>query len=141
MPAIYDGLVFRTRLEAQWAAFFDLADWSWWANPAPVNNWQPDFKVSFKCGHSECSGKHTLFLSVLPLSSLESFRDHPCMTHSYGVRDEHGQWFADGGAAFGNSPEVTSWEISHGAGGGIENVEFRVDNANSIWKRASELIE
>ena len=140
MPAIYDGLVFRTTLEAQWAAFFDLAEWSWWTNPAPVNDWQPDFKVSFKCSHSECGGKHTLFLSVLPVNSLEGFRGHPCMTHNYGVRDKSGKWFADGGAAFGESPEVTTWEISHGAGGGTENVDFRVDGANSLWKQASVLI-
>lgn len=33
MTAVYDGLQFRTPLQAQWAAFFDLAEWEWRANP------------------------------------------------------------------------------------------------------------
>ena len=141
MSAIYSGLEFKTQLEAQWAAFFDLAGWNWWINPAPVGDWKPDFKVSFKCGHSECSGEHTLLVSVLPVTDLTAFKGHPCTLHNYGVRVKQDECRADGGAAFGYSPAVTLWEISHGAGGGSENMDFRVDDASTLWARASKHVK
>ncbi|MCK9194296.1 MAG: hypothetical protein M0P19_10540 [Nevskia sp.] len=141
MSAIYNGLEFRTQLEAQWAAFFDLAKWKWWPNPTSVGNWRPDFKVAFDCEHSECNDQHTLLISVLPADAVKDFDDHPCSAHNYGVQGEHGEWLADGGAAFGNSPSVTRWEISHGAGGGTEDVHFRVDDADALWARAATLVK
>jgi hypothetical protein len=66
------------------------------------------------------------------------------MEYSYGIPT--GGTFeqrigVDGGAAFGLGPSVTQWEISHGSGGGIEDVEFRVSNANELWARAGGLIK
>ena len=37
--------MFRSRLEAQWAAFFDLIRWSWVYEPFDTDNWIPDFLV------------------------------------------------------------------------------------------------
>lgn len=141
MSAIYKGLEFKTRLEAQWAAFFDLAGWSWWSNPAAVGNWRPDFKVSFECDHSECNGEHTLLVAVLPAADVKAFDAHPCLAHAYGVKSPQGEWLADGGAAFGSSPSVTRWVIAHGAGGGVEDVHFRVANANARWAEAEGLVK
>jgi hypothetical protein len=141
MSAIYKGLEFRTRLEAQWAAFFDLAGWTWWPNPIAVGNWKPDFKVSFECGHSECNGEHMLLVAVLPSSDPKEFGSHPCLAHRYSVKGPQGEWLADSGAAFGSSPSVTWWEIAHGAGGGPEDVHFRVPNANALWVQAESLVK
>ncbi|MER0217526.1 MAG: hypothetical protein DU481_15495 [Nitrosomonas sp.] len=141
MSFTYNGLEFRTHLDAQWAAFFDLAGWLWWTNPVSVGNWKPDFKVSFECNHSECSGKHILIGSVLPVNSIEDFKGHPCTKHNYGVRSEDGEYLADGAAAFGNAPSVTRWEISHGSGAGVEDVFFRVADAKVLWTRAGELVK
>jgi len=140
MSSYYEGLEFKTNLEAKWAAFFDLAGWSWWVNPMVVGDWRPDFKVNFECGHSECNGSHTLLVTVLPLSNLESFKEHPCLSHNFCVESSEGKKLADGGAAFGVSPSVTHWEIAHGAGGGLEDVYFRVSNADELWEKASGLI-
>lgn len=131
-----NGLVFKTQLEARWAAFFDLAGWGWWANPATVGNWRPDFKVSFHCTHSECAGQHTLLVAVLPVSDLEALRGHPSLGHAYGVKDSAGVYIADAGAAFGDSPAVSSWVMSHGAGGGNTDVPFWVENSDELWARA-----
>jgi hypothetical protein len=60
MSANYNGLRFSTSLLAQWAAFFDLAGWSWWSNPQAIDSWQPDFKVEFPCVHPECGGSPKL---------------------------------------------------------------------------------
>jgi hypothetical protein len=54
-PTMYSGVQFRSRLEATWAAFFDLANWQWKYEPIDLEGWVPDFWVKFICGHSECS--------------------------------------------------------------------------------------
>ena len=55
IPTMYDGYRFRSRLEARWAAFFDLAGWEWKYEPIDLDGWIPDFWVAFTCSHSECS--------------------------------------------------------------------------------------
>ncbi|MCI5208485.1 MAG: hypothetical protein D3910_06760 [Candidatus Electrothrix sp. ATG2] len=141
MSSNYNGLTFKTSLEAQWAAFFDLAGWSWWVNPQSIDQWQPDFKVQFPCGHSECSGMHTLLVSVLPISSIEGFKKHPSQRFSYTVKGENGNHVADAGALFGDKPSVSIWEMSHGAGGGIEEVTNWVSNAEHLWDQAKLSVE
>jgi hypothetical protein len=136
----YKGLIFKTHLEAQWAAFFDLAGWDWWVNPAPIGDWCPDFMVSFRCGHSECSDRHTLLISVLPVSTLLSFSGHPALSYRYAVKNPSGKWVADAGAAFGKNPLISQWEMSHGAGGGIFDVSFWVHRAEELWTTAGSMI-
>jgi hypothetical protein len=142
MTAIYNGLRFRTQLEARWAAFFDLAGWEWRVNPAPVGNWSPDFRVTFPCGHSECGGSHTLLVAVLPISQIGSFKSHPFLTYMYSIGDAYKGLHVsvDAGAAFGTSPKVTTWQFSHGAGGGIFDVDFFVEYADALWSKAESLV-
>jgi hypothetical protein len=44
-PTVYRGARFRSRLEAQWAAFFDLIRWSWVYEPFDTDDWIPDFLI------------------------------------------------------------------------------------------------
>lgn len=144
MDIEYNGLRFDTPLTAMWAAFFDLAGWTWHCNPVSIENWRPDFRLTFECSHSECGGEHTLFATVLPFVSIEEFSKHPCMNCAYGLLEcEDGRQIsvpADGGAAFGLNPAVTQWEIAHGAGGGVEDAYFRVHNADELWEKAIALV-
>ena len=39
----YAGTIFRSRLEARWAAFFDVLRWSWIYEPFDLDGWFPDF--------------------------------------------------------------------------------------------------
>lgn len=39
----YRGYLFRSRLEARWAAFFDLCEWGWGYEPPEMGGWLPDF--------------------------------------------------------------------------------------------------
>ena len=41
----YNGVVFRSRLEAKWAAFFDLLQWDWEYEPIDLDGWTPDFRL------------------------------------------------------------------------------------------------
>jgi hypothetical protein len=42
-PTTYAGTNFRSRLEARWAAFFDLCGWRWEYEPSDERGWIPDF--------------------------------------------------------------------------------------------------
>lgn len=44
----YRGQLFRSRLEATWAAFFDQCEWGWKYEPLDFNGWTPDFLLDFK---------------------------------------------------------------------------------------------
>lgn len=41
----YGGVNFRSRLEAKWAAMFDLLGWQWTYEPTDFNGWIPDFSI------------------------------------------------------------------------------------------------
>ncbi len=65
-PTFYNGVQFRSRLEAQWACFFDQAKWKWDYQPIDLVGWTPTFRVEFPCGHTECSDTHVLLIDVQP---------------------------------------------------------------------------
>ena len=48
IPTSYGGVNFRSRLEARWAAFFDLLGWSWEYEPIDLAGYIPDFILNFK---------------------------------------------------------------------------------------------
>ncbi len=43
IPTKYSGVQFRSRLEARWAAFFDLLGWTWAYEPIDLDGYIPDF--------------------------------------------------------------------------------------------------
>ncbi len=43
IPTLYHGRRFRSRIEARWAAFFDLANWPWEYEPFDLEGYIPDF--------------------------------------------------------------------------------------------------
>lgn len=45
VPTTYSGVLFRSRLEARWAAFFDLCGWDWAYEPSHLDGWLPDFLI------------------------------------------------------------------------------------------------
>jgi hypothetical protein len=56
-PTEYKGVMFRSRLEARWAAFFDLEkrNWMWEYEPVDLEGWTPDFRFYAAYWH-ECLG-------------------------------------------------------------------------------------
>lgn len=48
IPTTYAGVNFRSRLEARWAAFFDLCEWKWDYEPFDLDGWAPDFLLKGK---------------------------------------------------------------------------------------------
>lgn len=46
IPTRYNGVQFRSRLEARWAAMFDLIGWEWEYEPIDLDGYIPDFTVN-----------------------------------------------------------------------------------------------
>lgn len=154
---MYNGVQYRSRLEARWAAFFDLIHWEHEYEPIDLPGWSPDFRVVFLCGHSECRGSHSLLVEVKPYWRIEQFSGHPCMDYAYGFRN--GGHFdsvdilahegktayripADASAAFGANPEVTEWEMSHGNSGGMDCLLNWIQPGYSrLWKQAGNTVQ
>jgi len=141
-PTEYAGVLFRSRLEARWAAFLDLLGWAWEYEPIDLRGWTPDFRVRFPCHHSECAGGHTLLVEVKPYFSIREFDGHPCRRYPYGRAPDGDTVPADASAAFGAEPSVTEWEMCHGHGGGVESVPgwTNMDTA-ALWKQAGNLTQ
>jgi len=140
MTCSYEGLVFQTELLAQWAAFFDSAEWEWRMYPHAVGNWKPDFRVNFECEQKRCRGSHTLLVAVLPVSSADNLRHHPAADHKGAINNDLGEWVADAGAVFGNHPLITRWEFPHGADKNIFDVPGWVPDFDRIWRDSCALI-
>jgi hypothetical protein len=67
IPTKYAGTQFRSRLEARWAAFFDLVGWSWEYEPIDLDGYIPDFLV-----RSKASGwGEPRLIEVKPATSLD----------------------------------------------------------------------
>lgn len=58
-PTTYAGVNFRSRLEARWAAFFDLCQWEWDYEPIDLIGWSPDFILK---------GEKDIIIEVKPVS-------------------------------------------------------------------------
>jgi hypothetical protein len=62
IPTYYNHVLYRSRMEARWAAFFDFVRWDFEYEPEPFATWSPDFVI------------HTLdtFIEVKPLTMWDS---------------------------------------------------------------------
>lgn len=65
IPTEYSGVVFRSRLEARWAAFFDMCGWRWEYEPPELHWYIPDFALLFSHGPVLVEVKPDLYASEL----------------------------------------------------------------------------
>ncbi len=71
IPTEYCGIRMRSRLEATWAAFFDLLGWSWEYEPFDLNGYIPDFFIPNRGTSGHCRGIPDIaIVDVKPLSTL-----------------------------------------------------------------------
>ncbi len=64
----YNGILFRSRLEAKWACFFDLVGWEWQYEPSEINGYNPDFIIRAKSDNYKTS---TIIVEVKPSIYLD----------------------------------------------------------------------
>ena len=126
-PTEYKGVMFRSRLEARYAAFFDLVGWEWDYEPHDLSGWIPDFLVKFKCPCKYCSGVHSLYAEVKPYEDLKDFSGHKCSS----FQTQNGR----SAAAFGFNPSISAWR-SHKDGRGFYSIPTLIPNWEMLWKKA-----
>lgn len=128
---MYKDILFRSRLEARWAAFLDLIDWKWAYEPTDYNGWTPDFQVLYRCGKSDCPPVgHLLSVEIKPtvkqlaqhLTNKDFFRhgDLPCGSITY----------------FGPNPSITSWHMVCGNWGGNCKIPHFIEEWEKLWRVA-----
>lgn len=66
IPTFYKSCFFRSRLEARWAAFFDLLGWRWEYEPIDLNGYIPDFILIGK--------DERVLVEIKPYWDLDSFK-------------------------------------------------------------------
>jgi len=64
IPTKYNGVQFRSKLEAQWAAFFDLVEWKYTYEPFEINGRLPDFSI--QCDNDVVYKAKTILVEVKP---------------------------------------------------------------------------
>lgn len=94
----YNGAEFRSRLEARWAAFFDLCGWRWTFEPFDLDGWIPDFALHTDKDDIAC------LVEVKPLTPSDLKSDSLCSNpelekafrHSLAASDspefDHDEW-------------------------------------------------
>lgn len=143
-PTFYNGTKFRSRLEATWAAFFDLMEWKWQYEPIDLRGWTPDFLLKIPCDHPDCPDTHDLFVEVKPFRSPREFCDH--------ILTRFNKPFEISAIGVGIDLWVsTEWEMTHGEGGGVYTLPdwYRVkrwcwenvtdNDFNELWREAENL--
>lgn len=132
-PTKYRDVLFRSRLEARYAAFFDLMrfdeegflnnlhdhvtfhgcyrGFDWEYEPIDLEGWSPDFRVSIPWWPrvDGVSDMVDLLIEVKPYSSIEEFKGHPCLRYPNGVSSDGKRIPAMASAAFGITPHVSFW--------------------------------
>lgn len=144
IPTKYDGVQFRSRLEARWAKFFDLVGWRWEYEPLDLNGWIPDFAL--------IGARQTTLVEVKPVARFDDLiAEQACEKAEQAVRnsgredeilllgfawpvvnasDDYGVgWLAE--CIHDATPVAWCWAVApfHGLGGlGFHHGEFTYSN-------------
>lgn len=90
IPTEYRGIQFRSRLEATWAAFFDLMGWYWEYEPIDFAGYIPDFLLQMP---------GPIFVEVKPETDYDDLEQHHDKARKAGV----GGLLVLGAFPFGNT--------------------------------------
>jgi len=132
-PTLYKGVMYRSRLEARWAVFFDLAGWKHEYEPIDLPGWSPDFRLQFESDFNAHMGvmKYDLLAEVKPYYKSSDFKNHKCMDY---VTLKTG-----GVCCLGNSPSSSVFVFHCGfEWDGPINIAVAVNNFDTepLWKEA-----
>ncbi len=125
IPTLYRGRMYRSRLEARWAAFFDLLGWRHEYEPFDLGLWSPDFLLpDFKA-----------LVEIKPITEVdpETFERalRACRQRGMiGVEDEEAAVRCV--VLLGVAPIVTEGHCQIGWWG-IENTKYLCDVATLVW--------
>jgi hypothetical protein len=72
IPTTYNGIRFRSRLEAKWACMFDQLGWRWHYEPLDLNGWIPDFLLESEKNHVLVEVKPTTDFDDATIRKIEA---------------------------------------------------------------------
>lgn len=145
IPTRYNGVNFRSRLEARWAAFFDLVGWRWEYEPIDLKGWAPDFIIKLPIAdvyaevkpvetieHPEIKG---LWLLPQESTAWQKTRPHDCASFvlHLGARPQSSNYCSIGRLTDGKPVGDVLWID-------VEST-LRVKDADSIWREAGNIVQ
>lgn len=143
-PTLYNGVQFRSRLEARWAAFFDLAGWKWEYEPIDLGDWVPDFRVVIGdyFPQDESRSPNYLWVEVKPFYSIDEFDGHPIDRYmNPGTYIAGAGYYRDTFGKFGINPEITQWWLYNDSGGAHYSMSAWESEWESLWKQAGNITQ
>lgn len=137
-PTMYNGVQYRSRLEARWAAFFDLIGWQHEYEPIDLPGWSPDFRVVFPCRLLKFIGidhQYDLFAEVKPYHEFSQFKGHASCAY---MRTD-----SSGAVQLGLNPEVAhAWLNSGNDWDGMFSLIGHWPSGYSrLWKQAGNAVQ
>lgn len=160
IPTLYAGVQFRSRLEAKWAAFFDVVGWQWEYEPEGFPGWIPDFALFCRQAILLVEVKPTMEFpaeTILELSRLANGREIAILGQSPFRYDTPSGpyigWLRDPEAWSGRHPDYPGWGDAAIGGTGAdvaivpgdrESVgrdPVHCDDARAWWRRACNAVQ
>lgn len=136
-PTKYNGVQYRSRLEARWAAFFDLIGWQHEYEPIDLPGWSPDFRVVFPSTVNAHVGinEYDLFAEVKPYYDLKQFNGHASCAYM--------NLESSGAVQLGANPEVArAWFNSGNGWDGLWNlIGHWPDGYSRLWSQAGNAVQ
>jgi len=134
--------MFRSRLEARWAALFDFTKVKWQYEPVDLRGWVPDFFLEFPpCSSKHCEFTKSAWAEVKPAMSLDELDK----MKQIGMPDP---FDAFGFIMLGLNPGIISmFSMSCGgnSAGGVYHFGdicgVRDNNVDELWKTAGNLVQ
>jgi hypothetical protein len=107
-PTFYNGVQFRSRLEARWAAYFDIEGWIWHYEPIDFGLWSPDFLLNIEEGSTDwyievkpiTKPDHETGMKMLRATSMES------KLMMLGLNTSRAWYWDDGSGTFKKMPLI-----------------------------------
>lgn len=115
----YNGILFRSRLEARWAMFFDLLHIRWNYEPEGFTNGNDSYLPDFVLYNVSLRGRdnNPLYIEIKP----ESFKEY-----------RYKEWFTKNLVLFNGTPREFLWE-NYDSEGGFQQYPWW-DDRMRIWK-------
>lgn len=138
IPTVYNGIEFRSRLEAKWAAMFDQLGWSWEYEPIDLKGYIPDFVLKWDHGHTICEVKPSTTIAGLHDAAPKIERsgwegeamivgaslEKRCIYRAIGILSDRQSWPYDPDPAWGWADAIqhrcrscSSHSVHHESGG------------------------
>ncbi len=104
IPTVYRGRRYRSRLEARWAAFFDLLGWSHEYEPFDLSGWIPDFLLRGRWGAHTTAPRQVL-VEIKPIGAFDAAIGSKMQQGLYGHEAADGVPLGDDLLLLGVAPE------------------------------------